>query len=961
MNDPRGSLWRRWDLHFHTPSSFDYENPSIGDNQIVDSLLESGIAAIAITDRHVIDVQRIQNLQAIGNGRLTVFPGIEFRSDQGGQPIHYISIFPEDCDLEHVWTTVQGRLGLTPTAIKEKGGDDAVYVPLEEAAKVTRELGGIVSIHAGAKSNSIEGISNREQFQKRIKYDITRKYVDLMEIGQLRDIDRHLKVIFPDTGLDKPLVLCSDNHDACTYTVKAPLWLRADPTFRGLLMVLKEPRDRVFIGDRPPELVRVQQNPTKYIRNVSFRRKDSAPATERWFNASILFNTGLVSIIGNKGSGKSALSDTLGLLGATKNAAAFSFLSAERFRHPNPCLAEHFEATIEWMSGDVSTRCLADLVNPEELERLKYLPQDHVETVCNELARPGAESFEQELKAVIFSHVPDTERLGQTALDDLVRFRTGEKQKRIDSLLKMLRESGRSRALLEGQADPVVRQKLTEEIKRRNLELEAHEKNKPAEVENPAAREDGVVPDSNLLAEIQAAEAERKRLTDEIANAIEKLGAAQRRHAVANRVLEKLANFQKDFDTFRTSLEEDATELGLRAVELVTLTISNTRPTQIRDQSQNEIAGTNEALDAVDPPGLRQRLASIEPTIGELQTKLDTPNRAYQAYLGALAAWQAKRASIEGTVDDPESLNGLKSRLAALDQIPSKIAKARNEQAEMALQIHSEKLAQATVYRELYGPVQDFINFHPLAKNKLRLEFRAELTNEDFATRFLELLALNRKGSFMGIDEGRAKVEALTQPVDWESPDAVRQLLAAIDTALHVDERSGQGGEVQLKDQLPKGRKPEEVFNLLYGLEYIRPRYVLRWEGKELSMLSPGERGTLLLVFYLLIEKGDMPLIIDQPEGNLDNYTVAKVLVDCIKKAREHRQVFIVTHNPNLAVVSDADQVIYAKMDKENGNAVTYDTGALENPAMSQYVTDVLEGTRWAFGVRDAKYSVTNE
>src|SRR5207249_8120657 len=65
-------------------------------------------------------------------GRLTVFPGIEFRSDQGGEPIHYISIFPEDCDLDHVWTTLQGELGLTPTAIQEKGGDEKVYIPIEQ-------------------------------------------------------------------------------------------------------------------------------------------------------------------------------------------------------------------------------------------------------------------------------------------------------------------------------------------------------------------------------------------------------------------------------------------------------------------------------------------------------------------------------------------------------------------------------------------------------------------------------------------------------------------------------------------------------------------------------------------------------------------------------------------------------------------------------------------------------------
>lgn len=960
MNDPKGSVWLRWDLHLHTPSSYDYEGSGVTDDLIVDSLFQAGLTAVAVTDHHIMDVGRIRNMQEIGKGKLTVFAGIEFRSDQGSEPIHYISIFPEDCDLEHVWTTLQGRLQLTPAAIKQQGGHEAVYVPIEKGAAATRDLGGVVSIHAGAKSNSIETISNREQFQQRIKYDITSKYVDLMEIGQLRDIDRYLKIIFPDTGLDKPLVLCSDNHDVMNYRVKAPLWLRADRTFRGLLMVLREPRDRVYIGERPPELTRVQQNPTKYIRSISFRRKDSAPAAEQWFTGSIPFNIGLVAIIGNKGSGKSALSDTLGLLGATKNAAAFSFLSTERFRRPNPCLAEHFEATIEWLAGNSNTKSLGDLIKPEELERLKYLPQEHVETVCNELARPGAESFEQELKGVIFSHVPDTQQLGQTTLDDLVRFRTDEKQKRIDSLLKLLRESCRSRALLESQADPVVRQRLNEEIDRRNLELEAHEMSKPAEVENPAARDAGLVPDSNLLAGLQAAEGERKKVSDEIAGATEKARAAQRRQAVANRLLEKLTNFQKDFDTFKTSIVGDATELGLRPEELVALTITSTKPTEILHQAQAEIASANQSLDSTDPPGLRGRLVSLETRINELQSRLDAPNRAYQAYLAALAEWQAKRASIEGTEKVPESLSGLKSRVAALDHLPSKIDKVRDEQADLALQIHSEKLAQAAVYRELYGPVQDFINSHPLAKDKLRLEFRAELTNENFATRFLELLALNRKGSFMGIDEGRAKVEALIQPVNWESPDAVRQFLAAVDTALHVDQRPGQGGDVQLKDQLPRGgRNPEEVFNLLYGLEYIRPRYVLRWEGKELSMLSPGERGTLLLVFYLLIEKGDTPLIIDQPEGNLDNHTVAKVLVDCIRAARKRRQVFIVTHNPNLAVVCDADQVIHASMDKTNGNAITYKTGSLENPAMGQYVTDVLEGTRWAFGVRDKKYEVT--
>jgi len=957
-HSPRGSLWHRWDLHLHTPTSFDYAEKGITNQQFVDCLVQIGLRAVAITDHHTMDVARIQELQALGSDKLTVLPGIELRDDHGGDPIHYICIFPEDCDLDHVWTTLQGRLGLTAAAIAEKGGNDKLYVPIEKGAGETRKLGGVVSIHAGAKSNSIEGISNKEQFQQRLKYDITKEHVDLMEIGQLKDIASHLNTVFPVTGLDKPLVLCSDNHRVTEYSTKAPLWLRANPTFRGLLMVLREPRERVFIGDRPPELIRVEQNRTKYIRGISFQRKPGAPAGEQWFSDSVEFNSGLVAIVGNKGSGKSALADMLGLLGATKNGDSFSFLSKERFRHPNSGLAGHFDATLEWESGDSTTKCLADAIKPEEVERLKYLPQDHVETVCNELASLGEEGFEQELKAVIFSHVPDAERLGHATLDDLVRFQTGEKQKRIDSLIKQLREASRSRALLEAQADPTAKRELLEKITRRRLELEAHDKGKPIAVVDPATSANAQAPDSALLQELAAAETAKTSLSGQIARESEVLRTAERRHAVAKRLLEKLDNFEKDFDVFKTSLEEDATELGLTPDELVTLAVTRSKPTSVRDTAATAVTTAKQRLDFTDPPGLRQELAIAEVKIAELQSKLDAPSRAYQAYLKALAEWQAKRSTIEGTDKDVESLKGLQNSLAALDQLPAKIAIARDEQAALAIQIHSEKVAQAAVYRTLYGSVQGFIDAHVLAKDKLKLEFRAELTDEGFTGRLLALLALNRKGSFLGVDEGRAKAEFLVQSTKWEDVDSARQFLAAVDTALHVDQREGLRGDVQLKDQLSKGRKPEEVFDLLYGLEYIRPRYILRWEGKDLSMLSPGERGTLLLVFYLLIDKSDMPLVIDQPEGNLDNHTVAKVLVECIKEARKRRQVFIVTHNPNLAVVCDADQVVHASMDKTNNNTITYTTGSLEDPAMSRYVTDVLEGTRWAFGVRDAKYKV---
>jgi ABC-type lipoprotein export system ATPase subunit len=77
------------------------------------------------------------------------------------------------------------------------------------------------------------------------------------------------------------------------------------------------------------------------------------------------------------------------------------------------------------------------------------------------------------------------------------------------------------------------------------------------------------------------------------------------------------------------------------------------------------------------------------------------------------------------------------------------------------------------------------------------------------------------------------------------------------------------------------------------------------------------------LIFYLLVDNGDIPLIIDQPEGNLDNQSVFKMLIPCIKEAKKRRQIIIVTHNSNLAVVCDAEQILHAQIDKTNELAIS--------------------------------------
>ena len=128
----------------------------------------------------------------------------------------------------------------------------------------------------------------------------------------------------------KPCIHSSDSHtfsemfcpDKDRHT-----WIKADPTFYGLRQILNEPEDRVFVGDIPPSLTRAGRNATRIIKTVEVKKTAAATTTEKWFDTSLPLNNELVAIIGNKGSGKSALSDILGLLGNTPRYESFSFLT----------------------------------------------------------------------------------------------------------------------------------------------------------------------------------------------------------------------------------------------------------------------------------------------------------------------------------------------------------------------------------------------------------------------------------------------------------------------------------------------------------------------------------------------------------------------------------------------------------------------------------------------------------
>lgn len=148
----------------------------------------------------------------------------------------------------------------------------------------------------------------------------------------------------------------------------------------------------------------------------------------------------------------------------------------------------------------------------------------------------------------------------------------------------------------------------------------------------------------------------------------------------------------------------------------------------------------------------------------------------------------------------------------------------------------------------------------------------------------------------------------------------------------------------------------EQLYSLLYDVKYLEAKFSLSLAGTAIQQMSPGQRGALLLIFYLLVDTDPTPLILDQPEENLDNQTVYSMLVPIIQRAKELRQIIMVTHNANLAVCCDAEQIIYAEFDRADHFSLKYEAGAIESSQLNKAVPDVLKGTTPAFDNGQDKY-----
>ncbi len=994
LNSKKGSEWRRWDLHIHTPEtklSNCYQCDGDVWDEYIDFIEKSSVRVFGITDYFSSDgyFTLVEKYHAkYPNSEKVFFPNIEFRlveaiSAENGNP-HIHVIFDNDkniCSKELInrFLSTLKTFGendsgarISCAELQSNTQYQSASISIENLKSSLKEVFGETEPYLLAFPAKNDGVRSTDNNSPR-KMLITDK------------IDKSSHLFFGDSGSrswflktdryengeskPKPVVSGSDAHSFAdlerlegNVVGFEPTWIKADLTFRGLKQICFEPDSRVFIGAEPEVESRKANQATKFLTELKIDQCASYGGVNgHWFkDVSIQLNPELVVIIGNKGSGKSALVDIIGLLGDSRQEEYFSFLSNKgnnkKFRQRG--YAENFEAKMVWQSGSSAAKKLDESIDRTNPETVRYLPQNYFEKLTNEIE---IGEFRREIEDVVFSHVEETDRMGKETFEGLQEFKTQQSKQETSTLKAKLRELNIEIIDLEEQSDPIYKEKMERELKAKRDELISLDSAKPSEVAKP----DEETPEQKVLTKkIEQFVEQKNDLGSAERACIVTLTEKKERLQKLTALLQSVSLLGKQVENQKAELMVICSELGLD-IEVIITSGTNVEP--INEQIgivQAEIKALeyDDQLDfenVVDftsiksLPNLRAAINFVSSEINALKEKLGTPQRKYQAYLEKVAKWNAQRNEILGDANQPKlgTIKYSEGKISYIDnELSPRLEQCRKDRKEIVKNIFESKKQILLFYSELKNSVENKLN--SVRTDEFSVEIDASfLINGSFNDDFLKLINKTRRGLFHGANDPQKRLRTLVSEVDWNDFESIYTFF---DTMLNKMSEY-EGSPISIREQVMDNK---EFYDFMFSLEYFSAKYELRLGGKNLNELSPGEKGLLLLVFYLQLDRDNIPLVIDQPEDNLDNDSIFAVLAQCIREAKKNRQVILVTHNPNLAVGADAEQIIYVKLAKAENYKFTYETGAIENPKINERIVKVLEGSQPAFVKRRLKYQI---
>ena len=830
-----GSTWQKWDLHVHTPCSFEHSfklDKSVAINQYQNAIWEKyieslekiqDIAVIGITDYFSIEGYK-KVLEYRSNGRLqniaTILPNIEFRLDKfvDGKKLNYHVIFSDKVPVDKIEKefleslTIKTKNGndrrLTRENVLEIGRDVKNHQPelkKESDYKVgcintTISLDQIVDT-LKSRGSLFEGKyllvlvdedwnKIRWQGQGHIIKSILLEHAHAIFSADegtrkfaLGEKDNSPEKFMAEFGNPKPCIYGSDTHSFENFCIPSNdkfCWIKGEPTFDGLKQTIFEPKERVCIQSENPEL---QKNMFSLksieIQNSTISDELSFPPQK------IYLNSNLVAITGGKGSGKTALLDFIANCyenrcksgGADKN----SFI--QRIEDQKKDLA----ISLEFIGNDVE-RFSKTIVDMKFIEnsRITYLPQGKIEEISGNRKKLDNKTFE-----IIFSNDLVSKRNVKEKFEDL--------KNKIDTLCQNIE--------LNYQEIVVLEKASSNEIYKN---LDASRKLKLGELANK----------ENDLA----------LLLKEIAQGIgEKINALKENEKNSRQLLKKYHILQNSIVSLQETLETQSKEL-------------NTNIDRINDMIST-LKLEAEPIPPIEFTPQNETLEKIILIFPEILRKLNGEILELRSQLGQLSGSEKKQADILKEIDSK------KTEIASIDDNLKEFECKRAKIKELEKTRISNYLAMLKYYHEWRMFYDEVISLFSQGKSEILSDVSFESTIHINMDDLLEdgIDLFNKRK--ISADEIQRMTFSFPEVILEVNEEKREQLLKDVLTALLSKENC-----------LKPKRSKNEIFKWLMNGEYLSLSTQIKCWNTPLEKLSMGQKGTVLLKLFLA--EGDYPIIL---------------------------------------------------------------------------------------------------
>lgn len=898
----RGSEWRKWDLHIHTPGTAKNDHYGNSDEvweRYIDALEKSDVTVFGITDyfsiSNYIKVKEYQKQDRL-KGKF-LLPNVEMRiypvTDKS-KLINIHAIFDPfldvadiereffrqlqftyndasysciDNDLAKLGRIVENNPNLADDVAIKKG-IDAFAVSYEALKKVIDKAffkGHVIIALSNGSKDGVTGILNQEGNMQPLRKEITRMS-DIILSGNPGDVEyfsgakTSVEEVVSTYGSLKPCIIGSDAHSLDKVGVfpnDRITWIKADPTFEGLKQILFEPKERVRISDAIPDF--------KYDYNII---DHVVLNTAGVWNQTIPLNQNLNTIIGGRSTGKSTLLASMAAkFQKIKNDENYDFIKG---------LSDNVH--VFWRDG-------LEADNKE----IEYFTQNEI---ANIISRRDSDKLFLE---ILISLPNMREAYEKFKADEAAKF--ASIQAKVSLFFEKRRQYNEKNAYVKTLGDK-------EGIKR--------------EIEKFAKERDTI--QRNLT--------DKKELLERFQIAAKELADLRTKEVVMRQDLEILnllssSNF--------LSINPSVSWLGL------TEDISQ----KVSEEIQKVLAQSNSHLQDF----VKDLISKEDNAFKALAREINEKQNASDYQEGKKIFAENKNLS-----HVMEQISNLSKQILLINKESQILEELSKECKTIASDLLNEHLS----YLDMMNSIASVLR---IQHDNITLSAGYEL-KKDLEEKLNECISLRS-----------ASMNALIVNVIFQyqkkTKDSIKECLKdLLNKALR--------GEITFKN----GYDVQSFISMILSGNWFSLQYSVDYEGDNLSDMSPGKRSFVVLKLLLDFSDKKCPILIDQPEDNLDNRAIYNELVKYVREKKKERQIILVTHNPNIVVGADSEEVIVANQNGKNapndrGIKFQYVHGSLENTSaritddnepilyrcgIREHVCDILEGGENAFRDRENKY-----